>query len=156
MAVDRTAAAPVTWAVARRYEFRAGAREVAITDLWYKNAVIYCLDVEKFQDANGVAAYYGVHAKHGSLGDFVAFMQHARSDPESFYRDWCGPTRVRRIIATGLSFRASRRRPGRSTGAPASQADLNSWHPYVRAEIHKIMGSPLDTSSSSMPRMSNP
>jgi hypothetical protein len=59
-----------------RYEFRTGQR-----------AVIYCLDVEKFQDANGVAAYYGVHAKHGSLDDFVAFMQHARSDPE-FYRDW--------------------------------------------------------------------
>lgn len=24
---------------------------MAIDDLWYKNAVIYCLDVEKFQDA---------------------------------------------------------------------------------------------------------
>ena len=26
---------------------------VAIDDLWYKNAVIYCLDVEKYMDANG-------------------------------------------------------------------------------------------------------
>ena len=24
-----------------------------IDDLWYKNAVIYCLDVEKYIDANG-------------------------------------------------------------------------------------------------------
>ena len=92
---------------------------MAIDDLWYKNAVIYCLDVEKYQDANGdgvgdfeglmrrldylqglgvtcvwlqpfytspnrdngydVADYYGVHDKHGSLGDFVAFMRHAEA-----------------------------------------------------------------------------
>jgi hypothetical protein len=26
---------------------------MAIEDLWYKNAVIYCLDVEKYLDANG-------------------------------------------------------------------------------------------------------
>ena len=24
-----------------------------IDDLWYKNAIIYCLDVEKYVDANG-------------------------------------------------------------------------------------------------------
>src|SRR5215207_709522 len=92
---------------------------MAIEDLWYKHAVIYCLDVEKYMDANGdgvgdfeglarrleylaglgvtcvwlqpfqaspnrdngydVADYYSVHAKHGSLGDFVEFMNHARS-----------------------------------------------------------------------------
>ena len=92
---------------------------MAISDLWYKNAVIYCLDVEKYQDANGdgvgdfeglmrrldylqglgvtcvwlqpfypspnrdngydVADFYGVHDKHGSLGDFVAFMRHAEA-----------------------------------------------------------------------------
>jgi maltose alpha-D-glucosyltransferase/alpha-amylase len=127
---------------------------MSIDDLWYKNAVIYCLDVETFQDANGdgigdfeglkrrldylhglgvtcvwlqpfypspnrdngydVADYYGVHEKHGSLGDYVGFMEHARSlglrvivdlvvshtstdhpwfqsarsDPASPYRDW--------------------------------------------------------------------
>ena len=89
------------------------------SDLWWKNAVIYCLDVEKYQDANGdgigdfeglmrrldylqglgvtcvwlqpfypspnrdngydVSDFYGVHEKHGSLGDFVAFMQHAEA-----------------------------------------------------------------------------
>jgi maltose alpha-D-glucosyltransferase/alpha-amylase len=88
-----------------------------IDDLWYKNAIIYCLDVEKFADGNGdgvgdfvglarrldylrglgvtcvwlqpfypspnrdngydVADYYGVHPKHGTLGDFVEFMNHA-------------------------------------------------------------------------------
>ena len=90
---------------------------MSIDDLWYKNAVIYCLDVEKYQDANGdgigdfeglmrrldylagmgatcvwlqpfysspnrdngydVSDYYNVHEKHGSLGDFVNFMNHA-------------------------------------------------------------------------------
>jgi len=76
---------------------------MSIDDLWYKNAVIYCLDVEKYQDGNGdglgatcvwlqpfypspnrdngcdVADYYGVHDKHGSLGDFVDFMKHAEA-----------------------------------------------------------------------------
>ena len=92
---------------------------MSIDDLWYKNAVIYCLDVEKYQDANGdgvgdfeglmrrldylaglgvtcvwlqpfypspnrdngydVADYYGVHDKHGSLGDFVSFVSHAEA-----------------------------------------------------------------------------
>jgi maltose alpha-D-glucosyltransferase/alpha-amylase len=127
---------------------------MSIDDLWYKNAVIYCLDVEKYQDANGdgvgdfeglmrrldylqglgvtcvwlqpfygspnrdngydVADYYSVHEKHGSLGDFVEFMnradalgirvivdlvvnhtsvdcpwfKQARLDHKSFYRDW--------------------------------------------------------------------
>ena len=125
-----------------------------IDDLWYKNAIIYCLDVEKYQDANGdgigdfeglmrrldylqglgvtciwlqpfypspnrdngydVTDFYGVHEKHGSLGDFVEFMsraealgirvivdlvvnhtsidcpwyQSARADRKSYYRDW--------------------------------------------------------------------
>ena len=125
-----------------------------IDDLWYKNAIIYCLDVEKYLDSNGdgigdfggltrkldylaglgvtclwlqpfypspnkdngydVADYYGVHPKHGTLGEFVEFMNHAeqlgmrvivdlvvnhtsdrhpwfqaaRKDPESPYRDW--------------------------------------------------------------------
>ena len=90
-----------------------------IEDLWYKNAVIYCLDVEKYMDADGdgcgdfeglrrrldylaglgvtcvwlqpfypspnrdngydVSDHYGVHPKHGSPGDFVEFMNHARA-----------------------------------------------------------------------------
>jgi maltose alpha-D-glucosyltransferase/alpha-amylase len=127
---------------------------MSINDLWYKNAIIYCLDVEKFMDANGdgcgdfeglsrrldylaglgvtclwlqpfypspnrdngydITDYYGVHPKHGSPGDFVEFMNHARalglrvivdlvvnhtstqhpwfqsarSDPGSRFRDW--------------------------------------------------------------------
>jgi maltose alpha-D-glucosyltransferase/alpha-amylase len=92
---------------------------MAIEDLWYKQAVIYCLDVEKYMDASGdgigdfeglsrrldylagmgvtcvwlqpfypspnkdngydVSDYYGVHERHGNLGDFVEFMNHARS-----------------------------------------------------------------------------
>ena len=127
---------------------------MSIDDLWYKNAVIYCLDVEKYQDANGdgigdfegltrrldylaglgvtcvwlqpfqkspnldngydISDYYSVHEKHGTLGHFVEFMNHARglgmrvivdlvvshtstqspwfqsarSSPKSPYRDW--------------------------------------------------------------------
>jgi hypothetical protein len=26
---------------------------MAVEDLWYKNAIIYCLDVETYMDANG-------------------------------------------------------------------------------------------------------
>jgi maltose alpha-D-glucosyltransferase / alpha-amylase len=92
---------------------------MSIQDLWYRNAVIYCLDVEKYMDCNGdgvgdfeglsrrldylsgigvscvwlqpfypspnrdngydVCDYYGVHARHGNLGDFVEFVNHARA-----------------------------------------------------------------------------
>jgi maltose alpha-D-glucosyltransferase/alpha-amylase len=127
---------------------------MAIEDLWYRNAIIYCLDVEKYQDSDGdgigdfaglserldylsglgvtcvwllpfsaspnrdngydVSDYYSVHENHGSLGDFVEFMNHARAigirvivdlvvnhtsnqhpwfqqarrDPKSPFRDW--------------------------------------------------------------------
>jgi maltose alpha-D-glucosyltransferase/alpha-amylase len=35
---------------------------MSIDDLWYKNAVIYCLDVEKYQDTNadGVGDFDGL------------------------------------------------------------------------------------------------
>lgn len=125
-----------------------------IEELWYKNAVIYSLDLETFMDANGdgtgdfeglsyrldylhalgvdtiwlapfqptpnkdngydISDYYGVDSRHGSCGDFVAFMhkakklgikviidlvvnhtsdqhpwfQDARSSKDSKYRDW--------------------------------------------------------------------
>lgn len=86
-------------------------------DLWYKNAVIYSLDLETFMDANGdgigdfeglsarleylhalgidtvwlapfqptpnkdngydIKDYYGVDGRHGTAGEFVAFMHKA-------------------------------------------------------------------------------
>jgi maltose alpha-D-glucosyltransferase/alpha-amylase len=89
-----------------------------IDDLWYKNAIIYCMDVEKYIDADGdgvgdfegltrkldylaglgvtcvwlqpfypspnrdngydVSDYYGIHPKHGTLGQYVEFMNHAQ------------------------------------------------------------------------------
>jgi maltose alpha-D-glucosyltransferase/alpha-amylase len=189
---------------------------MSIDDLWYKNAIIYCLDVEKYQDANGdgvgdfeglmrrldylqglgvtcvwlqpfypspnrdngydVSDFYGVHHKHGSLGDFVAFMQHAealgirvivdlvvnhtsidcpwfeaaRNDRDSMYRDWYVWADERpKNHKDGIVF------PGQQTSTwdydrragqwyfhrfYKHQADLNTWHPYVRAEIQKIMG----------------
>jgi maltose alpha-D-glucosyltransferase/alpha-amylase len=189
---------------------------MSIDDLWYKNAVIYCLDVEKFQDANGdgigdfeglmrrldylaglgvtcvwlqpfygspnrdngydVSDYYSVHDRHGSLGDFVSFMNHAeaigirvivdlvvnhtsidcpwfqtaRNHPKSFFRDWYVWADERpKNHKSGIVF------PGEQTTTWTldrkakkyyfhrfyeHQADLNTWNPYVRAEIHKIMG----------------
>jgi maltose alpha-D-glucosyltransferase/alpha-amylase len=189
---------------------------MSIDDLWYKNAVIYCLDVEKYQDGNGdgvgdfeglmrrldylaglgatcvwlqpfypspnrdngydVADYYGVHDKHGSLGDFVDFMNHAealgirvivdlvvnhtsvdaawfqeaRANPQSRFRDWYVWADDRpKNHKDGIIF------PGQQTTTWSldrkakkyyfhrfyrHQADLNTWNPYVRAEIHKIMG----------------
>jgi maltose alpha-D-glucosyltransferase/alpha-amylase len=189
---------------------------MSIDDLWYKNAVIYCLDVEKYQDGNGdgvgdfegltrrldylaglgatciwlqpfytspnrdngydVADYYNVHQKHGSLGDFVNFMnsaealglrvivdlvvnhssidspwfQSARESPNSFFRDWYVWTDQRpKNHKDGIVF------PGQQTSTWSldrrakkyyfhrfynHQPDLNTWNPYVRAEIQKIMG----------------
>src|SRR5947209_6977392 len=46
-----------------RNDERAGSRAL-IKDLWYKNAVIYCLDVSTFMDANG-----------DGIGDFVGLMR---------------------------------------------------------------------------------
>jgi maltose alpha-D-glucosyltransferase/alpha-amylase len=189
---------------------------VAIDDLWYKNAVIYCLDVEKYQDANGdgigdfeglmrrldylqglgvtcvwlqpfypspnrdngydVVDFYGVHDKHGSLGDFVEFMNRAealgirvivdlvvnhtsvdcpwfaaaRGDRKSHFRDWYVWADERpKNHREGIVF------PGQQTSTWAfdrragqwyfhrfykHQPDLNTWNPYVRQEIQKIMG----------------
>jgi maltose alpha-D-glucosyltransferase/alpha-amylase len=193
---------------------------MSIDDLWYKNAVIYCLDVEKYQDANGdgvgdfeglkrrleylaglgvtcvwlqpfypspnrdngydVADYYGVHPKHGSLGDYVEFMHHAeavglrviidlvvnhtstrchwfqeaRADARSRFRDWYVWSDERpKNHRSGIVF------PGTQTTTWTfdrkaqkyyfhrfynHQPDLNTWNPYVRAEIQKIMGFWLD------------
>jgi maltose alpha-D-glucosyltransferase/alpha-amylase len=194
--------------------------DMSIQDLWYKNAIIYCLDVEKYQDANGdgvgdfeglkrrldylaglgvtcvwlqpfypspnrdngydVVDYYGVHEKHGSLGDYVEFMhqaealgirvivdlvvnhtsidspwfQSARSSPRSRFRDWYVWSEERpKNHKDGIVF------PGEQTTTwtfdrkakkyyfhrfYSHQADLNTWNPYVRAEIQKIMGFWLD------------
>jgi maltose alpha-D-glucosyltransferase/alpha-amylase len=117
-----------------------------------------------------------VHPKHGSLGDFVAFMrradalgirvivdlvvnhtsidspwfQQARADAHGFFREWYVWSAVRpKNHKDGIVF------PGQQTTTwtkdrragqyyfhrfYAHQADLNTWHPYVRAEIQKIMG----------------
>jgi maltose alpha-D-glucosyltransferase / alpha-amylase len=189
---------------------------MSIDDLWYKSAILYCLDVEKYQDANGdgigdfeglmrrldylqglgvtcvwlqpfypspnrdngydVVDFYGVHDKHGSLGDFVEFMnraeslgirvivdlvvnhtsidcpwyQAARLDRSSYYRDWYVWADERpKNHREGIVF------PGQQTSTwdfdrragqwyfhrfYKHQPDLNTWNPYVRQEIQKIMG----------------
>jgi maltose alpha-D-glucosyltransferase / alpha-amylase len=164
-----------------------------IADLWYKNAVVYCLDVEKYLDANGdgvgdfagltrrldylaglgvtclwlqpfypspnkdngydVTDYYGVHPKHGNLGEYVEFMnvahqlglrvivdlvvnhtsdQHpwfrsARRDPASPYRDfYIWSKRRPRDHATGIVF------PGvqKTTWTYDSQAEAYYFHRF--------------------------
>ena len=166
---------------------------MAIEDLWYKHAVIYCLDVEKYLDANGdgigdfeglmhrldylagigvtclwlqpfypspnkdngydVSDFYGVHPKHGSLGDFVEFMnyaqslglrviidlvanhtsikhpwfQAARSDRQSPYRDWYVWSSKRpRITRVESFFPGRRRRRGRGTRRPGNTTSTGS------------------------------
>lgn len=185
-------------------------------DLWYKNAVFYCLDVETFMDSDGdgigdfqglgdrldhiealgatciwlmpfypspnrdngydITDFYSVDPRHGSLGDFVNFtraardrglrviidlvvnhvsvdhpwFQHARSDPNSPFRDWFVWSKEKPAnIHDGVVF------PGVqeaiwSYDRKASawylhrfyefQADLNIANPEVREEIDKIMG----------------
>ena len=38
---------------------------MAVHDLWYKNAILYCLDVEKYMDANGdgTGDFEGLHRR---------------------------------------------------------------------------------------------
>jgi maltose alpha-D-glucosyltransferase / alpha-amylase len=189
---------------------------MSIDDLWYKTAVIYCLDVEKYHDANGdgvgdfeglmrrldylqglgvtcvwlqpfyaspnrdngydVADYYNVNDRHGSLGDFVEFMNRAdalgirvivdlvvnhtsvdcpwfkmaRSDQHSFFRDWYVWADERpKNHKEGIVFPGEQRTTwtfDRMAGQYyfhrfyRHQPDLNTWNPYVRQEIQKIMG----------------
>jgi maltose alpha-D-glucosyltransferase / alpha-amylase len=189
---------------------------MSMDDLWYKNAIIYCLDVETYQDANGdgvgdfegltrrldylaglgvtcvwlqpfypspnrdngydVSDYYGVHHRHGSPGDFVDFMNHAkalgmrvlvdlvvshssiecpwfqsaRADRRSFYRDWYVWAEERpRNHREGIVFPGQQKTTWTFDRQAREyyfhrfyphQADLNTWNPWVRAEIQKIMG----------------
>ena len=124
-----------------------------------------------------VSDYYGVHERHGSLGDFVNFVQHAdalgmrvivdlvanhtsidvalvpagarRPEVEVPRLVRVGRRAARRTTRTASSSPASRRRRGRATSVAGQyyfhrfyehQADLNTFNPYVRAEIQKIMG----------------
>src|SRR5918912_802590 len=80
-----------------------------INDLWYKNAVIYCLSVGTYMDANedGIGDFQGLMRRldftHGAkqrgirvIIDLVvnhtsnehAWFKEARRDPHSKYRDW--------------------------------------------------------------------
>jgi maltose alpha-D-glucosyltransferase/alpha-amylase len=187
-----------------------------INDLWYKNAVIYCLSVETFMDANGdgigdfqglqrrldylaglgvtaiwlmpfqtspqkddgydVSDYYNVDPRYGTLGDFVEFthsakqrgirvlidlvvnhtsdqhpwFQAARSDPDSFYRDWYVWSDKKPANADeGMVFPGVQETTWTYDEKAKQyyfhrfykfQPDLNTANPHVQAEILKIMG----------------
>lgn len=64
-------------------------RKSETSDLWWKSAVVYCLDIEKFFDANdhgvgdmlGLAQridYYGVDPRLGTHGDLVELIRTAK------------------------------------------------------------------------------
>src|SRR6266511_724256 len=74
-----------------------------INDLWYKNAVIYCLSVGTYMDSNVDTIGDFVEFTHGAkqrgirvLIDLVVnhtsdehpWFKQARKDPDSKYRDW--------------------------------------------------------------------
>src|SRR4029078_1736174 len=44
---------PTCYALIERTDVRRESIRVAIEDLWYKNAVIYCLPVTKYMDSDG-------------------------------------------------------------------------------------------------------
>jgi maltose alpha-D-glucosyltransferase / alpha-amylase len=121
---------------------------MSINDLWYKNAVMYCLDVEKYQDADGdgVGDFEGLMRRLDylqGLGVTCVWLQPFYKSPNrdngydvtDYYNihekhgpigDQCsatgtsGPTSARRITEKALSFPASRRRRGRSIGRRVS------------------------------------
>ena len=187
-----------------------------IEDLWYKNAIIYSLNIESFMDGNGdgigdfeglmrrldyletlgvdaiwlgpfqptpnrdhgydISDHYGVDKRFGTSGDFVEFVQQAhsrgirvlmdlvvnhtsdqhewfrsaRSDPDSFYRDWYVWSKKRpKRWKKGMVF------PGvqKSTWTRDEEAgayyyhrfyqfqpDLNMDNDEVRTEVRRIMG----------------
>ncbi|CDN55079.1 Maltose alpha-D-glucosyltransferase [Neorhizobium galegae bv. officinalis bv. officinalis str. HAMBI 1141] len=187
-----------------------------INDLWYKNAVVYCLSVETFMDSNGdgigdfqglqrrldyisglgvnaiwlmpfqtspgrddgydVSDYYNVDPRYGTLGDFVEFthgarqrgirvlidlvvnhtstqhpwFQNARSDPESYYRDWYIWSDKKPANANeGMVFPGVQKTTWTYDEKARQyyfhrfyefQPDLNTSNPHVQAEILKIMG----------------
>ena len=157
-----------------------------IDDLWYKNAILYCMDVETYVDGNDdgvgdfegltrkldylaglgvtciwlqpffpspnldngydVADFYGIEPKHGTLGTYVDFMNHAeqlglrvivdlvvnhtsirhpwfqsaRRDPDSPYRDWYVWSKKRpKNHATGMVF-------------PGVQKTTWTWDPVAK------------------------
>src|SRR5256885_14377994 len=187
-----------------------------INDLWYKNAVIYCLSVGTYMDANGdgtgdfqglmrrldylhglgvtaiwlmpfqtspcrddgydVADYYNVDPRYGTLGDFIEFthgakqrgirvlidlvvnhtsdqhpwFKHARSDPNSKYRNWYVWSKKKPPHSNkGMVFPGVQKTTWSYDREAKAwyfhrfydfQPDLNTSNPEVQAEILKIMG----------------
>ena len=112
----------------------AGAQEALVLDLWYKNAVIYCLDVDTFMDGNG-----------DGIGDFAGPDRAPRlpgrhsASPAS---GCCRSTRRRtattattsRTSTTSTRARHARRlrrvhAPGRASAASGSSSTWSSTTP---------------------------
>src|SRR5262245_32636311 len=75
---------------------------IAIADLWYKNAITYCLDVEKYQDANG-----------DGVGDFEGLMRRLDS--------FCGRGGFQDpVTGSGVNDAAVKRHPTDGAGRPPS------------------------------------
>jgi maltose alpha-D-glucosyltransferase / alpha-amylase len=99
-------------------------------------------------EALGIRVIVDLVVNHTSVD--CPWFQQARSDPKSLYRDWYVWADQRpKNHKEGIVF------PGEQTSTwdfdrragqyyfhrfYRHQPDLNTWHPYVRAEIQKIMG----------------
>jgi maltose alpha-D-glucosyltransferase/alpha-amylase len=99
-------------------------------------------------EASGMRVIIDLVVNHTSIDS--PWFQQARQDPQSFFREWYVWSDVRpKNHKDGIVF------PGEQTTTWTKdrragkyyfhrfydhQPDLNTWHPYVRAEIQKIMG----------------
>ena len=201
---------------------------MSIDDLWYKNAIIYCLDVEKYQDANGdgIGDFEGLSRRLDYLSGLgrhlrlaAAVLPVAQPRQRLRRRRLLRRPRQARVARRLRQLHAARRRarhprhrrprrqphldrlavvpagarrsrsrtfrdwyvwaderpknhkdgivfPGQQTTTWTldrragqyyfhrfyeHQADLNTWNPYVRAEIQKIMGFWLQLGVSGLP-----
>ena len=116
----------IAWRAARQ---RAGA----INDLWYKNAVIYCLSVGTFMDANGdgIGDFQGLMRRldylHG-LGVTAIWLMPFQTSPSATTAT-TSPTTTASIRATARSATSSSSRTAPSSAASASSSTWWSTTP---------------------------
>jgi len=87
---------------------------MAAHDLWYKNAILYCLDVEKYMDANGdgTGDFEGLHRRLeylAGLGVTCLWLPVGSSSTSSTRttaapRAACTSSRCRRTVIAGIAW----------------------------------------------------
>jgi hypothetical protein len=87
-----------------------------INDLWYKNAIIYCLSVDAYMDANG-----------DGIGDFPGLMRRLARTGTAATQNWLSPVLSR---ARASAFGIIATTPERRTAARAA-ARKSLYHQRV-------------------------